>query len=105
MYKLIFYVPENDAELVKESVFKTGAGTLGNYSHCSWETKGLGQFKPLTGSNPTIGSQNKLEKVEELRVEILCSNENIKAAVHALKDSHPYEEPAFEVISIENHKI
>lgn len=105
MYKLIFYVPKEQAEDVKEAIFTTGAGTLGNYAKCSWQTEGLGQFMPLSGSNPTIGSMNQIERVPELRVEILCLEENIRTAVSAMKESHPYEEVAYEVISIENYSI
>ena len=103
MYKLIFYVPVDDAQGVKEAIFQTGAGHIGNYSHCSWETLGTGQFLALKGANPTLGDVGHLEKVEELKVEILCSQLNIGAAVKALKNAHPYEEPAFEILSIENY--
>ena len=103
MYKLIFYVPKNSCEKVKEAIFKTGAGSIGNYSHCSWETLGVGQFLPLEGANPTRGKIGQCEKVAELRVEILCEDENIKEAVKALKSVHPYEEPAYEVISVLNY--
>ncbi len=105
MYKLIFYVPKDNAEVVKESIFATGAGSIGNYSHCAWETLGTGQFKPLPGANPSIGGINQIEKVIELRVEILCKEDNIKTAIQALKSSHPYEEPAYEIVSIENDKF
>lgn len=101
-FKLIFYVPVKDSEKVKEAIFSIGAGTIGNYSHCSWETTGQGQFKPLVGSNPTIGKQNEVEFVEEKRVEILCTKNNIRQAVSAMKEAHPYEEPAYEVVSILN---
>ncbi len=105
MYKLVFYVPINEAEKVKNAVFSTGAGTIGHYGNCSWETPGIGQFKPLTGSNPAIGLKNKLERVEELRVEILCTEQNINAAVSSMKKAHPYEVPAYEVLSVLNHMI
>ena len=105
MYKLVFYVPINDAENVKKSVFLTGAGQIGNYSNCAWETEGFGQFKPLSGSNPTIGKLDCVEKVPELRVEILCESKNIKEAIKALKDSHPYEEPAYEVFAVLNQEF
>ena len=105
MYKLIFYVPINDVETVKNAVFKAGGGRLGNYSHCSWQTNGVGQFKPLLGSNPTIEIENSIQKIEELRVEILCEASIIKDAVFALKLSHSYEEPAYEIISIQNNKF
>ena len=103
MFKLIFYVPEDSCEKVKSAVFKTGAGTLGQYSHCSWQTLGIGQFKPLEGANPAVGEVNTLEKVPELRVEVLCAKSQIKPAISALKEAHPYEEVAFEVVSILNH--
>ena len=103
MFKLIFFVPKLNAESVKSSIFKTGAGKLGNYSHCSFEMSGTGQFKPLQGSNPTIGQVDKIEKVDELRIEILCSPDNIDQAIAALKSSHPYEEPAYEVYKLEKY--
>ncbi len=103
MYKLVFYVPKESAEKVKTNIFLTGAGQIGNYSNCCWEVEGIGQFKPLEGSNASIGSLDELERVVELRVELLCQPEQVKAAVMALKMAHPYEEPAYEVISIQNH--
>lgn len=105
MYKLIFYVPLDNAEEVKEEIFKTGAGSIGNYSHCSFETMGTGQFKPLSGANPSIGTIEKLEKIKELKVEILCEQKNIKEAILAMKASHPYEEVAYEVVSVLNDKL
>jgi hypothetical protein len=105
VYKLIFYVPGSSAESVKNSIFLTGAGAIGNYSNCSWETEGIGQFMPLVGSTPVIGSQGLVERVAELRVEILCTEETVKPAIKALKSAHPYEEPAYEVVSVLNHMI
>lgn len=102
-FKLIFYVPENACERVKEAIFETGAGSIGNYSHCSFQVKGQGQFRPLESSNPSIGQINKIEKVSEYRVEILCLKEQLDDAISALKGSHPYEEVAYEVVSIENY--
>lgn len=103
MYKLIFFVPVSDAQKVKESIFKTGAGKIGQYDSCAWQVLGKGQFRALDGANPTIGKINQVETVEEYRVEILCLSENILPAIEAMKNSHPYEEPAYEVISIENY--
>ena len=100
-YKLIFFVPKKDAEQVKDAVFSTGAGTMGNYSQCSFETEGVGQFLPLAKSNPHLGDVHKLTKVVELKVEILCPENVVKEAVYALKKAHPYEEVAYEVIKIE----
>lgn len=101
MYKMIFYVPQENAEEVKKAIFKTGSGSIGNYSNCSWETLGVGQFLPMDGARPSLGKIGALERVPELRVEVLCEEKNIRLAIEALRLTHPYEEPAFEVISLE----
>lgn len=97
-YKLIFYVPESHVELVKEAVFATGAGQQGNYDQCCWQTLGVGQFRPLPGSQPFIGNDHILEQVAEYRVELLCDECHLDAAVAALCLAHPYEEPAFDIV-------
>ncbi|MEH6565258.1 MAG: YqfO family protein [Halopseudomonas sp.] len=97
MYKLCFFVPLSHVEQVKQAVFAAGAGRLGDYDSCSWQTLGLGQFRPLAGSNPHLGAQDRLERVEEYRVEMLCAEQHIRAAIGALRAAHPYEEPAFDV--------
>lgn len=96
MYKLCFYVPESHLEAVKQSIFATGAGCIGDYNQCCWQVKGQGQFRPLPGSQPFIGRQGALETVAEYRVEMVCADETIRAAVAALRLAHPYEEPAFD---------
>lgn len=99
-YKLIFFVPDEQAEAVKEAVFATGAGSLGQYRRCAFETSGQGQFEPIEGANPFIGVKNSLEKVKERKVEILVSQSQLKASVHALLQAHPYEEVAWEAIPV-----
>lgn len=101
MYMLSFLVPEQSLEAVKNAIFLTGAGTIDAYTHCAWQTLGEGQFMPLVGSNAFIGEINKLEKVAEYKVEIICTEEQIRNAVTALKQAHPYETPAYQVIKIE----
>lgn len=101
MYKLNFFVPTKDKERVKEALFKVGAGRYENYEHCSFETLGSGQFKPINGANPHIGQVDILEKVEEYKVEMICSDELIKEAIKVLKKVHPYEEVAYEVFKME----
>ena len=100
MLKLVFFVPESHKEAVKQAVFDQGAGRYDGYDCCSWETKGLGQFKPLSGSKPFIGSHDDIETVEEYRIEMICAEKHIKAALTALIHAHPYETPAYEVQSI-----
>lgn len=102
MYKLCFYVPSSDIEKVKNAIFESGAGKVGNYSHCSWQTLGEGQFLGNAGSQPAIGQQGQLEKVSEYKVEMVCDDQHIHAAIQALKQSHPYEEPAYQVFLSEN---
>ncbi len=100
MYKLVFFVPENHKEAVKQAVFEQGAGRYEGYDCCSWETLGSGQFKPLSGSEPFIGQQDQIETVVEYRVEMICADVYIKAVLQALIRVHPYETPAYEVQSI-----
>ena len=97
MHKLVFFVPESHLETVKSAVFAAGAGRIGNYDSCCWQVAGTGQFRPLDGSNPFIGVTNQLEQVAEFRVEMVCDDNCVKAAVAALRKAHPYEEPAFDV--------
>jgi hypothetical protein len=102
-FKLVFYVPIDHAAAVKRAIFATGAGSIGNYKNCAFQTKGEGQFSPMDGANPTIGEVGKDEIVEEYKIETLCLNKRImKAAVRALKKAHPYEEVAYEVYRVED---
>jgi hypothetical protein len=101
MYKLCFFVPETHLEIVKAAIFAKGAGRIGNYDCCSWQTLGQGQFRPLEGSNPALGSTNNLEIVNEYKVECVCVSENVADVVAALRAAHPYEEPAYEVFRLE----
>ncbi|TRX73195.1 Nif3-like dinuclear metal center hexameric protein [Pseudomonas mangiferae] len=97
MYKLCFFVPETHLEAVKRAVFAAGAGRIGAYDQCAWQVLGQGQFRPLEGSKPYLGETDTLERVAEWKVEMVVADELIHAAVKALKASHPYETPAFDV--------
>lgn len=102
MYQICVYIPESSVEKVKKALFDAGAGKIGNYDHCCWQSKGIGQFRPLANSQPTLGEQNKLEHVNETKVELVCKDELVEQIIDALKASHPYEEPAYTVIKTEN---
>lgn len=102
MYKICVFVPETAVEQVKQSMFAAGAGKIGDYDSCCWQTLGQGQFRPLEGSSPFIGEQNRIETVAEYRIEMVCADELIKDAVAAMKNSHPYEEPAYDVWKLED---
>ena len=97
MYKICVYVPEKYVEKVKQALFDAGAGRIGNYDSCCWQTEGIGQFRPLQNSSPAIGSLNEVEQVREIKIELVCADELVKEAVRAIRESHPYEEPAFDV--------
>lgn len=102
MYKLAFFVPEENLEAVKQALFAAGAGRIGDYDSCCWQVLGQGQFRPLAGSDPHIGSQGVVEVLPEWRVELVCSDELIRDAVAALKQAHPYEEVAYDVWRLED---
>jgi len=102
MFKIIVFVPETHKEAVKEAIFLAGAGMIGLYDRCSFETVGTGQFRPRPGSNPFLGSELEVEKVLEYRVEIVCERSKIKEVILKMRQAHPYEEPAFDVIALEH---
>jgi len=102
MYKICFYVPEEQLEDVKNAMFKAGGGKIGDYACCAWQVQGEGQFIPLEGSQAFIGEKFRLEKVEEYKVEMVCSVEAIEDVVAALHAVHPYESPAYQVIRVED---
>lgn len=100
MYKLTVFIPNNALETVKSALFAAGAGTIGNYEQCCWQVQGTGQFMPLAGSTPHIGAQDRLEAVDEWRVEMVVEEKAIEATIAALKEAHPYETPAYDVIKV-----
>ncbi len=100
MHKLCFYVPESHLEQVKDAVFEAGAGRIAHYDRCCWQMLGEGQFRPLPGSSPYLGKEKNIETVAEYRVEMVCDEAVVKDVVDALKKSHPYETPAFDLLTI-----
>ena len=100
LYQLIIYIPESHCETVKTAMFKAGAGKYEGYENCSWQVLGQGQFKPLEGSQPFIGNQNKQETVAEYRVEMICEQSYIKDVIQAMLAAHPYEQPAYNVLEL-----
>ncbi len=105
MKKLVVFIPTSHKEEVKNSMFTAGAGQVGAYNSCSFEVVGIGQFRPLKGSNPYIGNLNEVEKVEEVRVEMVCRDECLQDVISAMRQSHPYEEPAFDIIDLYNDQL
>jgi len=96
-YKLVTFVPANDANTVAEAIYAAGAGMIGNYSHCGFQTEGVGMFLPLEGAKPSIGKKGRLEEVDEIKLEAVVPGERIASVVSAMRRAHPYETPAFDV--------
>src|SRR5579872_1438960 len=97
---LVVIVPETHADQVREAMGKAGAGKMGNYSFCSFSSKGIGRFRPEKGARPFIGKENVLEEVPEERIETVCHIKDLEQVLAAIRKAHPYEEP-----SIEAHPI
>ena len=100
MHKLTVYIPEAHLEQVKAALFDAGAGRYANYDCCAWQVLGQGQFRPLAGSQPFIGRANRVERLQEYRVEMIVPDDAIASVLAALKAAHPYEEPAFDLVAI-----
>jgi dinuclear metal center YbgI/SA1388 family protein len=96
-YKLVVYIPLDAVAKVANAIFAAGAGHIGNYSHCSWQSDGTGTFKPLEGARPAIGAKGRLEKVAETRLESIVPADRLADVIEAMKAAHPYETPAFDV--------
>ena len=100
--KLYTFCPESHIELVRTALFKAGCGNIGDYDSCSFNTSGYGTFKPNAKATPFSGSKNKLNEEKEIRIETVFPAYAEKKVVEALKRTHPYEEVAFDIITLEN---
>lgn len=96
-YKLVTFVPEKDVERVSRALFDAGAGRIGNYTSCSFRSGGTGTFFGEAGTNPAVGQSGRLEMAAEVRVETIVEIRDIERVIRALRKSHPYEEPAFDL--------
>ncbi len=92
---IVVFVPENHADKVRKVMGNEGAGNVGNYSHCSFSSKGVGRFLPLEGAKPTVGKVGKPEEVVEERIEMICEKSKLKKVILEMKKIHPYEKCAF----------
>jgi hypothetical protein len=95
--KLVVFVPAEALDAVRDAVFAAGAGRIGDYERCSWYTEGTGTFLGGEGTDPTLGERGREESVPELRLETVYPVEREEEVVRALRESHPYEEPAFDL--------
>ncbi len=98
--KLVVFVPPEALEPVREALFAAGGGRIGNYERCSWYCEGTGTFRALPGADPAVGEVGREERVVEHRLETVFPEERQAEIVAALRRSHPYEEPAFDVYAL-----
>lgn len=99
--KIVTYVPESHLDVVREAMCTAGGGHIGGYSHCTFQTPGERTFLPLDGTSPYIGTQGVLEKTSEVRVETIAPAGNVERVIKAIKNSHPYEEVAYDIYPVE----
>ncbi len=102
--KIIVTVPKDNTDEIRNVICNEGAGVLGNYSHCSMSTKCIGTFIPNYDANPYIGENNKLEFVEEDKLEVVCPIDKVKGVISKIREVHPYEEPAIDIIPLLDEK-
>lgn len=100
--KLVTFVPETHLAQVRDAVCAAGAGVIGNYTHCSYSVAGFGTFKPNDAAGPFSGSKNVVNEEPERRFEVLAPKAYLADVLKALKEAHPYEEVAYDVVSLEN---
>lgn len=102
LYRLSVYVTEEHLDNVRNALFQAGAGHIGNYDECGFITSGEGSFRPLAGANPHTGVVGERFTGQELRFEVLVSDVHKEGAIKAMKNAHPYEEVAYELLRLEN---
>ena len=101
-YKIAVYVPSKDVSMIKKKISDNGGATIDDYDFCFFETEGKGSFRGNENSNPTIGEKNKIEEVDEIKLETIVPSWNLKKVLVTIKENHPYEEPAIDIFKICN---
>ncbi|MFH0865161.1 MAG: Nif3-like dinuclear metal center hexameric protein [Bacteroidota bacterium] len=100
--KLVTFCPDKYADKVRKALFEAGAGNIGNYDSCSYNTEGFGTFRALDNANPFVGQAYKLHQEKEVRIETIFPGYNEKKLLKALFETHPYEEVAYDIYPLEN---
>lgn len=103
LYKIVVFTPKSHVNEVREALGESGAGHIGNYSHCSFSSTGMGRFLPLYESNPFIGELGVIEEVEEERIETIVDEHSLNKVIDKMIKAHPYEEVAYDIYPIKNH--
>ena len=98
--KIFVTIPPENVEEVRKAVCEAGAGVIGDYTYCTSSTKSIGTFMPNDNANPYIGENNKLEFVEEEKLEFVCDIDQVRKVISKLREIHPYEEPAIDIVPL-----
>jgi hypothetical protein len=101
--KIVVFVPETHADMVRKALAEAGGGVIGNYSHVTFSTKGTGRFRPEEGAHPALGEVGKPEEVAEEKIESVVDRKHKDAVIQAILAVHPYDEPAIDVFPIEEY--
>ncbi len=96
-YKIVVFTPEGDLAKVSDAMFAAGAGKIGQYNECSFRLAGTGTFFGTPTTNPTVGQRGRREEVSEWRLEVICPPQRLDAVLAAMRKTHSYEEPAFDI--------
>ena len=102
--KIFVTVPCENTQEVRKAVCSAWAGIIGEYSYCSTCVKSLGTFIPNNNANPYIWEKNKMEFIEEDKLEFICDIDNVKFVLSELRKVHPYEEPAIDIVPLIDEK-
>ncbi len=101
--KLVTFVPESHLDSVRSAVCQAGAGVIGEYTYCSFSTAGVGTFMPSDKANPFSGKKKQLNEEPERRFEVILLEGDLARVLAALRQAHPYEEPAYDIVLLGNH--
>ena len=105
LFKLVVFVPTSHLNKVAEAIHQAGAGSLGEYSNCSFRSSGVGTFKGSNLSNPSIGKKGVIESVEEIKFEVIVDKSILNNVISSMKTAHPYEEVAYDIYALQNENI
>jgi dinuclear metal center YbgI/SA1388 family protein len=100
--KVVTFGPAADVPAIAAAMSAAGAGTIANYDSCSFRTPGTGTFRGNRSSRPAVGKRGRMEQVQEVRLEMIAARRDLERVIAALKQAHPYEEPAYDVYPLEN---
>jgi dinuclear metal center YbgI/SA1388 family protein len=102
LFKIVTFAPDAYSEKIRRAMFDAGAGYIGNYDSCSYNIKGTGTFRGGENTNPFVGEKGLLHSEPEIRIETVAKKDSLNKIIAALKQSHPYEEPAYDIYQLEN---